>query len=257
MHQQPQVIHTQSQVIPQIIHTQSQIMHQNSGPQVIHSQAQIIHQNPQIIHQQAPQVIHTQTQQVIHRQAPQIIHQQNANQVMHQSNMIQTSGHQNSVHSSGQQIIHQQHQLAPIQMRAQQTIRQAMEEPMIFTSSSSTQLSNHQIPTTSNVMMSNNMMQMKHQQQIRPLLKVESGSNKGRAVNRTNTGRPPPGTVNLERSHQICQAVIQNSPNRHQLNCQLKPQNVSCYPSLLRGACYIDIFSPFRTDCYWKIPPNQ
>lgn len=206
MHQQPQVIHTQSQVIPQIIH----------------SQAQIIHQNPQIIHQQAPQVIHTQTQQVIHRQAP-LIHQQNANQVMHQSNMHPNAGHQNS----GQQIIHQQHQM-PIQMRAQQAIRQAMEEPMIFTSSSSQQLSNHQIqPTTSNVMINNNMMQMKHQQQIRPLLKTEPVSNKGRAVNRTNTGRPPPGTVNLERSHQICQAVIQNSPNRHQLNCQLKP------PSLL------------------------
>lgn len=35
--------------------------------------------------------------------------------------------------------------------------------------------------------------------------------------------RPPPGSVNLERSYQICQAVIQNSPNRHQLNNQLKP----------------------------------
>lgn len=39
--------------------------------------------------------------------------------------------------------------------------------------------------------------------------------------------RPPPGTVNLERSYQICQAVIQNSPNRHQLNCQLKPRPTS------------------------------
>lgn len=40
-----------------------------------------------------------------------------------------------------------------------------------------------------------------------------------------NHQRPPPGTVNLERSYQICQAVIQNStnPNRHQLNNQLKP----------------------------------
>lgn len=40
--------------------------------------------------------------------------------------------------------------------------------------------------------------------------------------NRTNN-KPPPGAVNLERSYQICQAVIQNSPNRHQLRCQLKP----------------------------------
>lgn len=40
-----------------------------------------------------------------------------------------------------------------------------------------------------------------------------------------NHQRPPPGTVNLERSYQICQAVIQNSanPNRQQLNNQLKP----------------------------------
>jgi additional sex combs-like protein len=38
-----------------------------------------------------------------------------------------------------------------------------------------------------------------------------------------NNLRPPPGAVNLERSYQICQAVIQNSPNRHQLNCHLKP----------------------------------
>lgn len=35
--------------------------------------------------------------------------------------------------------------------------------------------------------------------------------------------KPPPGAVNLERSYQICQAVIQNSPNRHQLRCQLRP----------------------------------
>ncbi|KAF6214597.1 hypothetical protein GE061_009340 [Apolygus lucorum] len=41
--------------------------------------------------------------------------------------------------------------------------------------------------------------------------------------NNVNSSRPPPGAVNLERSYQICQAVIQNSPNRHQLRCQLKP----------------------------------
>ncbi|KAL7011161.1 hypothetical protein ACKWTF_014127 [Chironomus riparius] len=42
-----------------------------------------------------------------------------------------------------------------------------------------------------------------------------------------NHQRPPPGSVNLERSYQICQAVIQNSPNRHQLNCHLKPPPTS------------------------------
>ncbi|KAJ9579898.1 hypothetical protein L9F63_004431, partial [Diploptera punctata] len=45
---------------------------------------------------------------------------------------------------------------------------------------------------------------------------------------RASSNKPPPGAVNLERSYQICQAVIQNSPNRDQLRCQLKPP-----PSLL------------------------
>lgn len=46
--------------------------------------------------------------------------------------------------------------------------------------------------------------------------------NSGRG-GRSGNNKPPPGAVNLERSYQICQAVIQNSPNRHQLRCQLKP----------------------------------
>ncbi|XP_044266438.1 polycomb protein Asx isoform X2 [Tribolium madens] len=53
-----------------------------------------------------------------------------------------------------------------------------------------------------------------------------SSSNRNRGSN-----KPPPGAVNLERSYQICQAVIQNSPNRDQLRCQLKPP-----PSLLAAA---------------------
>ncbi|XP_034942447.1 polycomb protein Asx isoform X2 [Chelonus insularis] len=40
--------------------------------------------------------------------------------------------------------------------------------------------------------------------------------------------KEPPGAVNLERSYQICQAVIQSSPNRDQLKAHLKPP-----PSLL------------------------
>lgn len=52
------------------------------------------------------------------------------------------------------------------------------------------------------------------------------GSSRNRGSN-----KPPPGAVNLERSYQICQAVIQNSPNRDQLRGQLKPP-----PSLLAAA---------------------
>lgn len=45
----------------------------------------------------------------------------------------------------------------------------------------------------------------------------------GRASRGSNTSKStPPGAVNLERSYQICQAVIQNSPNREQLQGQLK-----------------------------------
>ncbi|XP_065200040.1 polycomb protein Asx-like [Planococcus citri] len=53
---------------------------------------------------------------------------------------------------------------------------------------------------------------------------VKSGGRGGR----NTSNKPPPGAVNLERSYQICQAVIQNSPNRDQLKFQLKPP-----PSLL------------------------
>lgn len=50
------------------------------------------------------------------------------------------------------------------------------------------------------------------------------GNGGGGGRGRGHSGsKPPPGAVNLERSYQICQAVIQNSPNRHQLKCQLRP----------------------------------
>ncbi|XP_076238662.1 transcriptional regulator additional sex combs isoform X1 [Calliopsis andreniformis] len=51
----------------------------------------------------------------------------------------------------------------------------------------------------------------------------EAGGSRSRS-----TTKEPPGAVNLERSYQICQAVIQSSPNRDQLKAHLKPP-----PSLL------------------------
>ncbi|XP_055372771.1 polycomb protein Asx isoform X2 [Condylostylus longicornis] len=57
------------------------------------------------------------------------------------------------------------------------------------------------------------------QQQHQQITQVHSQpSNKGRR----SSNKLPPGAVNLERSYQICQAVIQNSPNRHQLTAQLR-----------------------------------
>lgn len=62
--------------------------------------------------------------------------------------------------------------------------------------------------------------------------KSKPKSSQGGSGNRNRSNnKPPPGAVNLERSYQICQAVIQNSPNRDQLRCQLKPP-----PSLLAAA---------------------
>ncbi|XP_063838919.1 putative Polycomb group protein ASXL3 [Ostrinia nubilalis] len=48
--------------------------------------------------------------------------------------------------------------------------------------------------------------------------KLGKESNRSRSSNKV-----PPGAVNLERSYQICQAVIQNSPNRDALRGQLRP----------------------------------
>lgn len=62
--------------------------------------------------------------------------------------------------------------------------------------------------------------------------KSKPKSSQGGSGNRNRSNnKPPPGAVNLERSYQICQAVIQNSPNRDQLRGQLKPP-----PSLLAAA---------------------
>lgn len=65
--------------------------------------------------------------------------------------------------------------------------------------------------------------------QVRPL--KTGGKEKGNRNSRSATNKPPPGAVNLERSYQICQAVIQNSPNRDQLKAQLKPP-----PSMLASS---------------------
>lgn len=51
---------------------------------------------------------------------------------------------------------------------------------------------------------------------------LAAATKRGRG-SRTTSDRPPPGAVNLERSYEICRAVIQNSPNRHQLKAQLRP----------------------------------
>ncbi|KAK7590220.1 hypothetical protein V9T40_001833 [Parthenolecanium corni] len=63
---------------------------------------------------------------------------------------------------------------------------------------------------------------------VRAVLTKNGVKSNGR-VSRNQSNKAPPGVVNLERSYQICQAVIQNSPNRNQLKFQLKP------PAPLKG----------------------
>lgn len=70
------------------------------------------------------------------------------------------------------------------------------------------------------IISSSNLNQINQQQQQQPAAAATSQPR----MRHQNNHKPPPGTVNLERSYQICQAVIQNScnPNRMQLNNQLK-----------------------------------
>lgn len=72
----------------------------------------------------------------------------------------------------------------------------------------------HHLNTMNSLMNSNNITLGNQQMLIGP----------PRMRTQQNLQRPPPGTVNLERSYQICQAVIQSSanPNRDKLNNQLK-----------------------------------
>lgn len=55
-------------------------------------------------------------------------------------------------------------------------------------------------------------------QQRAPVKVIATGKGRKSAANKL-----PPGAVNIERSYQICQAVIQNSPNRENLKAQLRP----------------------------------
>jgi hypothetical protein len=68
-----------------------------------------------------------------------------------------------------------------------------------------------------------------HQNLTNNVCGINSASITPRMRNQQNNQRnPPPGTVNLERSYQICQAVIQNSSNRNlQLNQLNKPPSLN------------------------------
>ncbi|XP_058810478.1 kinesin-related protein 4 isoform X2 [Phymastichus coffea] len=106
---------------------------------------------------------------------------------------------------------------------------------VVFQQQSLHPLSSRQLITT---------LQQHHQSHVPLVMNVSSRNNRtgihsnhrfSRTGNREqvnsrsrNMTKEPPGAVNLERSYQICQAVIASSPNRDQLKAHLKPP-----PSLL------------------------
>jgi hypothetical protein len=245
MIQQTQMIQT-----PQVLQTQQVLQMQPIQTQVL-SQT---HQTHQQVLTQTHQTLQThQThQQVLQQKPTTILQQQQQQQHVIQPVIQQTQQAQNQ--SPQQSVI--QHQIPNIITHTQQTqMRVAQPQPMdekptnasqipVILSTASTTLTTVPSTTVANIMNINSQgsimmkrpmikMEPQQQQQIQQMQQQQQQqqqpgtSNKGRG-GRTNNNRPPPGTVNLERSYQICQAVIQNSPNRHQLNCQLKPP-----PSLL------------------------
>lgn len=185
------------------------IQQQEEAPPLPSPQPLIIKQEP--IKQ--PQFI---TLQVQHQQTPQA--------------SLQTP--QVSQQASQQQPTVIQHQI-PIISHTQLVTAQQIEElakpsnqiPVILSTSAAASIT---------VMPSATQQQQQQQQQTlaqqqansQNLMKrIAIANPKGRAKSNPHTANkpPPPGSVNFERSYQICQAVIQSSPNRHQLNCQLKP----------------------------------
>ena len=87
------------------------------------------------------------------------------------------------------------------------------------------------IITNNNMSSLNIQPQQQQQQQLQQQQQQQQPIIPPKMRNQPNNQKPPPGSVNLERSYQICQAVIQNSTNRLQLgtnrphpplNCQKK-----------------------------------
>ncbi|KAK2584212.1 hypothetical protein KPH14_006632 [Odynerus spinipes] len=118
--------------------------------------------------------------------------------------------HQTTTPTQSRQIVATLHQPQP-QPQQQQQQQQPQAQPQ--------QYHNAAISVSSRTSRSNNQGNQRGSRNNNK----EQGGGRSRG-----TTKEPPGAVNLERSYQICQAVIQSSPNRDQLKAHLKPP-----PSLL------------------------
>lgn len=151
------------------------------------------------------QFLNKNIQRVTHIQLPQqtaqITQAQVQNQVQSQTPQTQVQGQ--------------------VQLQTKQTIVQQPQRAAIVASSSSLpylQITSTAQPvrTVAGTITTTSQSQLNATRTAR--IPNRGGRGRGPVIN-----RPPPGRVNIERSYQICQAVIQNSPNRHQLKAQLKP----------------------------------
>ncbi|KAL0121067.1 hypothetical protein PUN28_008649 [Cardiocondyla obscurior] len=147
-----------------------------------------------------------------------VIQQQTATSV--QPRQIAAAVHQQHQQQTQQQTQQQQQQIQQQQQQTQQQ-QQPYAGPSVAISSRPSRVSNQGSQRGSR----------------------NSNKEQGGGRSRSST-KEPPGAVNLERSYQICQAVIQSSPNRDQLKAHLKPP-----PSLLaRGdGAYMTSKSSGRT----------
>ncbi|XP_055923635.1 polycomb protein Asx isoform X2 [Eupeodes corollae] len=171
-------------------------------------------ENSQIQYQQQQHQQQQQQQQQQHQHRQFINIQQQLPQQQQQSNTLMPSSPTTTVNQYQQQL--QPHQSTGKFIQKQITV--SMQRPAatntVAGATTTTATTTYLNPATIKVLSSSGVPSTIAQQ--RP--KIPSG--KGR---KPTNNKLPPGAVNLERSYQICQAVIQNSPNRHNLTAQLRP----------------------------------
>lgn len=181
----------------------------------------VIHQGHHNINVQVQQVNPRQHQHVqIHQHQVMTVTMPSPTQTATASSFLNTQQQQQQQHSRSTVVatVKQEwnYQAQSTQQQVtQQVVQQPQQHQLIKTiQQQHQQLQQQQVQQTQQIQQ---LQQQQQQVHLHPRSSARAPTNQ----------RPPPGTVNLERSYQICQAVIQNSPNRHQLNCQLKPRPTS------------------------------
>lgn len=185
---------------------QQQIFHKNSQQRT--AQIQLSQQAKKII--QGGQII--QNSNLNHQRTVVVASSSSLPFLSLSSNQAMRAAVAGTIPQAQSQIVAQQPQQPQQQLQLQQQFRNAV------------------LPERKTELQTQPQHQLQQTQQPNSSTKIPKIPGKGGRGSRSNSNRPPPGAVNLERSYQICQAVIQNSPNRHQLKGQLKPP-----PSMLSG----------------------